>query len=137
MQTKIFNTKDFYYDGRGPILTNWLYTQDLRLPGPKKKTDKSPGLICGAEYGFGWVVFYEMQVIQIVPEEVHSYWHRGYFNEKGDEETGVWLIEDSEWLKSFHPRHLNGYKHFIVSQIKETKKDRRKREGRCKIGQNF
>lgn len=54
-------------------------------------------------------------MIQIVPEEVHSYWHLKYLQHQSDRSL-VWEIEDSQWLASFDPRHLQdkGYKHYIL-----------------------
>jgi hypothetical protein len=59
-----------------------------------------------------WVVFYGLQVVQLVPEEVHSYWHSAEY-EPGTR-TGVWEVFESDWLARFHPRHLANHKHFIL-----------------------
>jgi len=58
------------------------------------------------------VIFFSLQVIQIVPEEVHSYWRCGYAD-NSQKSTGVWIINDSEWLASFNPRHLENYNHYL------------------------
>lgn len=58
------------------------------------------------------MLFHGLQVIQIVPEEVHSYWHLNFI--LGDKRSGVWEIEGSEWMKTFAQRHLAECKHFII-----------------------
>lgn len=102
-------TDYFFDDGRGPILKHWLYDTDFVLPNSPEKATR-PNIILGADYGH-WVVFHRMQVIQIVPEEVYGYKYLDHTQEKGN---GAWLVEDSNWLKSFHPRHLANAKHFIL-----------------------
>ena len=59
-----------------------------------------------------WVVFHGLQVIQIVPEEVHSYWHRP--SSEPSTRSGVWEVVGSDWLASFNPRHLENHKHFVL-----------------------
>src|SRR5262249_12633830 len=59
-----------------------------------------------------WVVFHGLQVIQMVPEEVHSYWHIASY--KPGTRSGVWEVVDSDWLASFNPRHLENHKHFVL-----------------------
>src|SRR4051812_22906669 len=90
-------TEQFAFDGRGPCLIRWLYYSDLLFKGTL--WPDTPDGIHGAEYGIPpmsagdplpsptvamvdplqcprvWVVFHGLQVIQMVPEEVHSYWH--------------------------------------------------------------
>ncbi|MGV3624610.1 MAG: hypothetical protein ACO1OB_27570 [Archangium sp.] len=64
-------TPYFPFDGRGPVLTRWLHENDLSLVDSAAR-----GHIVGAQHEAGWVVFHGLQVLQLVPEEVHSYWHR-------------------------------------------------------------
>jgi len=127
-------TSHFAFDGRGPSLIRWLHHRDLLFAGTM--WPDSPDGIHGAEYGIAptiagsplpatsvavvdpiecskaWVVFDGLQVIQIVPEEVHSYWH--YEPEVRGNRSGAWEVVDSEWLAAFHPRHLAGHRHFIL-----------------------
>ena len=37
---------------------------------------------------------------------------RGYAD-KSQKSTGVWIINNSEWLASFNPRHLENYNHYL------------------------
>jgi hypothetical protein len=60
-----------------------------------------------------WVVFHGLQVFQVVPEEVHSYWHLVEDYERSTR-TGAWEIMDSTWLASFDQRHLARHKHFLL-----------------------
>jgi tetratricopeptide (TPR) repeat protein len=120
MQANLFQTSLFDYDGRGPSLVHWIYDADLLLPGSQSsQSSEPPGDIYGAHYGYEqelyWIVFHGLQVLQIVPEEVHSYWHLDYWEDFGGPQTGIWEIEDSEWLASFHPRHLKDHKHYIIT----------------------
>lgn len=125
-------TEHFPFDGRGPSLIRWLYYSDL-LFASTMWPDKPDG-IHGAEYGIppvlagsplpsttvavvdplqcprAWVVFHGLQVIQIVPEEVHSYWH---LCESGTQ-SGAWEVLDSDWSAGFNPRHLANHRHFIL-----------------------
>jgi hypothetical protein len=59
-----------------------------------------------------WVIFDGLQVIQVVPEEVHSYWFLS--EDESHARTGVWEVLDSEWLASFSQLHLAGHKHFVI-----------------------
>jgi hypothetical protein len=120
MRTKVVHTP--YYPGgaRGEDLVHWIYNSDLLLPATPLAQFKEPaGGIVGAHYGYkltpNWIIFYRLQVIQIVPEEVHSYWHLNYRQQESDSSC-VWEIEDSQWLASFDPRHLQDkdYKHYII-----------------------
>jgi hypothetical protein len=127
-------TEHFGFDGRGPELIRWLYYSDLLFEGTF--WPDAPNGIHGAEYRIpplstgdplpsttvavvdptqcprAWVVFHGLQVIQVVPEEVHSYWHSTVY-EPGTR-TGVWEVIGSEWLASFNPRHLANHKHFVL-----------------------
>jgi hypothetical protein len=116
MQTKVVHTPYYPGGGRGKTLDHWIYDRDLLLPDTPLAQFKEPaGDIVGAQFGYTWVVFHGLQVIQIVPEEVHSYWHLAYRQQESDSSC-VWEIEDSQWLASFYPRHLQGkgYKHYII-----------------------
>jgi hypothetical protein len=52
----------------------------------------------------GWVIFLRRQVVLIVPDEVHTYWH--HRAAMPHSHAGAYRIEDSEWQASFEPRHL-------------------------------
>lgn len=97
MFIKNITNTNFLYNGRGPVLTRWIH-------------DKS-GFIIGAEHEFGWIVFKRLQVIQIVPHEVHSFW---YLTEGDTFDNGILEVEDSSWIKNFSPTHLTKCKHFIL-----------------------
>ena len=121
MKAKTVPTQYFSFDGRGCELVRWIYDAELHLPDSQEGFAALPGDIHGAQYLFGngegeneaWVIFHGLQVAQFVPEEVHSHWH---FNMVGEdhESSGVWEIEDSEWIKTFSPIHLGKHKHFII-----------------------
>jgi len=114
MQTRVLQTDYFRFDGRGPVLERWIHDTDLVMPEPElSKHRNSHGSIVGAQHELGWVQFHGCQVIAIVPEEVHSYWHLD-FVVGTPKATGVWEIEGSDWLKMFDPRHLDGHKHFVL-----------------------
>ena len=128
------STEHFAFDGRGPSLIRWLYYSDLLFAGTV--WPDTPNGIHGAEYGIqsmsagdplpsetvamvdplscprAWVIFHGLQVIQLVPEEVHSYWHSAAY-EPGTR-SGVWEVVDSDWLAGFNPSHLADNKHFIL-----------------------
>jgi hypothetical protein len=114
-------TKYFAFDGRGCSLLRWIHDAELHLPESQAGFSQLSGSIEGAQYLFetdvnadeSWIIFGGLQVLKIVPEEVHSYWHREY---AGDDTiiSGIWVIEGSEWIKTFDQRHLNNHKHYIV-----------------------
>jgi hypothetical protein len=110
-----FPTEHFGYDGRGPSLDRFLHDRERIAPGTFTDRARPPGNITGAEYdaGFAWVIFDGLQVIQVVPEEVHSYW---FFGEAFLRVplSGVFEVLESEWMESFKPRHLSGHRHFIL-----------------------
>ncbi|GAB4204509.1 MAG: hypothetical protein OHK0022_29760 [Roseiflexaceae bacterium] len=114
----------FAHDGRGPSLGRWLRDSDLCLPNSEAGFAPFTGSIVGAQYrlppvaygqlgGAAWVVFHGLQVIQIVPEEVHSYWHRAQLTRQRGH-SGAWEIVDSPWLASFNPRHLADTRHVVL-----------------------
>lgn len=114
-------TPHFSFDGRGPTLRRWIHDEDLFLPGSNEGFAPLAGGMCGAIYDAFtsdtgpdrcFVVFHGMQVLQIVPEEVHSYWHRQVCSSTG--RLGVFRIEESGWLASFSQRHLDGHAHFVL-----------------------
>ena len=118
MRIVAVDTPYFWHDGRGPMLVRWIKDDELLLPGSQAGRAPLAGSIEGVQYDAdgpegNWVIFHGMQVIQIVPEEVHAGWHWNYLDDSGIK-TGVWEVEDSEWLKTFHPRHLGCHKHYIV-----------------------
>jgi hypothetical protein len=115
-------TPFFQQDGRGPILSRWLRDSDLFLLDTWDDPAPLVGDIVGAEYilppsaphgGPAWVVFHGLQVLQIVPEEVHSYWHRSHLPRQSDQ-VAVWRVEHSLWMAGFDPRHLAGHQHFVL-----------------------
>lgn len=100
-------------DARGPSLVRWLTDNDLRFPGLGNAYAPPTGSVAGGVSYDHWVIFLGLQVIQIVPDEVHSAWHHAFMN--GQDELGsVWQVIDSEWRKSFHTRHLGQHHHFII-----------------------
>ncbi|MFK7998586.1 MAG: hypothetical protein AB8H86_03275 [Polyangiales bacterium] len=100
----------FPFDGRGPILRRWLWSEDLLLPDSSEGFQTLPKRCVGAQSEYGWVVFHGVQVLQSVPEEVHSYWHRALTEEGG----AAWRVESSTWLASFDQRHLAKCGHYIL-----------------------
>ncbi|NMO18606.1 hypothetical protein HPC49_12965 [Pyxidicoccus fallax] len=134
MKLEPIDTPYFGNDGRGPTRLRWLHWSDSRFEEARR--DGDPGGIIGAEFAcdfltdddpsgpFGstvlsnpqrapraWVYFGGLQVIQVVPEEVHSYWHRELPREGF---AGVGRIVDSHWLASFNPRHLSACGHYVL-----------------------
>ena len=103
----------FRVGSRGPELQSWLHDSDLVFPSHHKGFGAPPGRIVGARVSGGWVVLHGLQVVKVVPEEVHSYWH-GSLPTTGAKESNVWLIEESDWLGSFNPRHLSECHHFVL-----------------------
>src|SRR5690348_2001427 len=127
MQTKPVITPFFSFDGRGPSLIRWIKDDESYLPGTYFKQRPS-GFLAGVNYAYGdtspqglwvtqkaWVFFWGLQIIQITPQEVHSYWHLDFTSQsKKSKPTGLWEITDSEWLRSFTQTHLPNHKHFIL-----------------------
>jgi hypothetical protein len=104
----------FAPSGRGPTLQHWLVDSDLLFDDSQTGFAPPCKSITGAQVETGWVVFHGLQVIQIVPEEVHSYWHLEP-NRSPQLLSNVWRIENSVWLASFSQRHLGCHQHFIVT----------------------
>jgi len=100
-------------DVRGPDLVRWITDADLRFDGIENIYKPPSGHILGALSHAHWVVFHGLQVIQVIHDEVHSAWHYEYRDEN-EEFVSAWKIENSEWIKSFHPRHLDSHAHFII-----------------------
>ena len=100
-------------DSRGPELERWLVDSDLLFPDSGEGFGPSRGDIAGAQIDGGWVVFGGLQVIQIVPEEVHSGWHVEMAHGRVTN-WNICRVEDSPWLGAFDPRHLHSHHHFIV-----------------------
>jgi hypothetical protein len=100
--------------GRGPELQQWLVDSDLLFGDSEAGFAPLTRSIAGAQVDGGWVVFHGLQVIQIVPEEVHSYWH---LESEADPPSlsNVWCITDSTWLGSFAPRHLSNHEHYLLT----------------------
>ena len=103
----------FRAGGRGPVLESWLHDGDLLFPDTNEGFAAPPDGIVGAQVSDAWVVLQGVQVVQVVPEEVHSYWHRG-LPSVGPEASNLWRIDDSEWLRTFNPRHLAECQHFVL-----------------------
>ncbi len=103
----------FRVGSRGPELQSWLHDTDLVFPSHHKGFGAPPGGIVGARVSGGWVIWHGLQVVKVIPEEVHSYWH-GALPATGPKESNVWLIEESDWLGSFNPRHLSECHHFVL-----------------------
>lgn len=104
----------FPFDGRGPVLHRWLWSDDLLLPDSSAGFQTLPRRCVGAQSEYGWVVFHGVQVVQSVPEEVHSYWHYELSEEPREERGAAWLVESSTWLASFDQRHLGKCRHYIL-----------------------
>ena len=100
----------FSYGARGPDLKRWLHFSDL-LFSPVGAD--SPDEIVGAQVGEGWVVLDKVQVVQVTSEEAHSFWHRR-LPPTESEPSNVWRIDESDWLKSFKPRHLGLCHHYVL-----------------------
>jgi hypothetical protein len=109
----------FGFDGRGPEIHRFIHDRDLLKEGSFPDRRKPPGNIVGIEYFWfehpemAWVIFKKQQVIQIVPEEVCSYWFTKFVSER-QKGVGIYVVEDSEWLRSFSQRHLSRCRHFII-----------------------
>jgi hypothetical protein len=110
MKANPIHLNAFETSGRGPVLTRWLHDEVMYFPN---SDELNTGSIVGAEYEGNWLIFYGLQVIQIIPEEVHSYWHLKMTKDEA-RITGAWEIEDSTWLKTFNQRHLANQKHFVL-----------------------
>lgn len=102
----------FRSGGRGPILTRWMTDDDLLFPNSESGYGPARGDIKGAIAEDSWVIFHGLQVIQIVPEEVHSYCQLEY-SDPGVS-TCAWRVLDSEWMSSFDQRHLANHAHFLL-----------------------
>lgn len=100
----------FPFDGRGPILHRWLWFEDLLLPDSSAGYHTMPKRRVGGQSEHGWVLFHGVQVVQPVPEEVHSYWHHPLTQERG----AAWRVESSNWLASFSQRHLAECEHYVL-----------------------
>ena len=117
MQLISFPTELFGFDGRGPEIHRFIHDCDLIAPGTSTDKAQPPGNISGVEYywhehkDLAWVIFEGLQVIQIVPEEVCSYW---FIPETGRLTNfhGITEILNSPWKASFSQRHLEGIRHF-------------------------
>jgi hypothetical protein len=109
----------FGFDGRGPEISRFIHDRDALESGTFPERRPLPGKVIGVEYfwfehsDFAWVIFEGLKVLQIVPEEVCSYW----FLEKiarPEKGVGIYEAEDSPWLRSFAQRHLAGHRHFVL-----------------------
>lgn len=107
----------FQPGGRGPGLQRWLVDSDLSFGNSEAGFAPPNGSIEGVQVPGGWVVFHGLQAIQIVQEEVHSYWHLPL--DLTSTLSNVWVIEDSVWLASLKRRHMQGQQHFLVTLYDE------------------
>lgn len=103
----------YAHDGRGPVLRRWLHTSDLLFA--ETLWENAADGLAGCQYHLSsselaWVVFHGLQVIQVVPEEVHAY----RYQELTDERGGAWRIEGSSWKAGFSQRHLRDHHHFVI-----------------------
>ncbi len=115
MKVKVFPTELFGFDGRGPVLSWWLYEDDLDIPGTELPwEDSGPSGIVGAQHGSHWIIFHEPLVLLFCHDDARVYRHPEYEpeQEEGIRKTGIWEIEDSKWLPSF--RRPPGCTHYIV-----------------------
>ena len=120
MRCEPYQTEHFGFDGRGPEIRRFIYDRDRIVPGTFTDRAQPPGNITGVEYYWferpeiSWVIFEGLQVVQIVPEEVCSYWfHLGTeVPPKGF--SGITEIHDSPWMASFAQRHLQDVRHFVL-----------------------
>lgn len=107
------NAPDEWNDTRGPDLVRWITDADLRFAGIENVYRLPAGGITGALSSAHWVIFHGLQVIKIIPDEVHNGWHYDYMDE--NEEFGsAWEISNSQWIKMFAPRHLENQSHFLI-----------------------
>ncbi len=95
MKVNPISTPHFGYDGRGPELVRWIHDRELVLPGEDEGRRPLPGGISGAQHAEGWVIFQGLQVVQTVPEEVHSYWFFELLPD-GTTHTGAYEVTDLE-----------------------------------------
>lgn len=99
---------------RGPDLVRWLTDADLRFPEVAGDAYGPPnGSIIGALSHGHWVIFHGLQVIQIVPDEVHSAWHYEFMREPHTLGS-AWRISNSRWKASFDQQHLADHSHFLI-----------------------
>ena len=112
MISKAINRPNFSYCTHGGTLINWIYDSDLRFQETNDIKSSSTGFINGFECHNEWVLFHGLQVMQLVPEEVHSDWHAKY--RENEEYVQVYEILDSEWIKTFRQRHLKDHSHFVM-----------------------
>jgi hypothetical protein len=120
MRCVAFQTEHFGFDGRGPEIRRFIHDRDRIVAGTFTDRAQPPANITGVEYywferpDLSWVVFEGMQVIQVVPEEVCSYW----FHVEGQDYrrgfSGITEIHDSAWKAGFAQRHLDGIRHFVL-----------------------
>jgi len=100
-------------DIRGPDLVRWITDSDLRFSGIENVYGPARGDIMGALSHNHWVLFHGLQVIKIIPDEVHSAWHYDFMHEN-EEFSSAWKIDNSQWIKTFNPRHLENHSHFLI-----------------------
>lgn len=103
----------FITKGRGRRLKRWLLYEDILFAETHKDFIFEPKTIYGAIIENAWVIFYNIQVIQIVPQEVHSYWHLDLPNQSSVY-SNITMIENSFWIKQFNPIYLSKCSHYVI-----------------------
>ncbi len=109
----------FGFDGRGPEINRFIHDRDALLAGAFPDRRPPPGHIIGVEYHdiehpqLAWVVFKQAHVVQVVAEEVCSYWFTK-LSAAPAKSDGIYVVEDSVWLHSFSQRHLSKCRHFVM-----------------------
>ena len=120
MHCEPFQTDHSGFDGRGPETCRFIYDRDRIAPGTF--TDRAPpsGNITGVEYYWferpetSLDIFDGLQVVQIVPEEVCSYWFHVGREVPTKGFSGITEIHDSPWKAGFAQRHLQDVRHFVL-----------------------
>src|SRR5262245_15766235 len=76
----------------------WLRHRDLNFADSGHRWSAGIEIPSGMVSDTSWVVFLRSQVVLVVPDEVHTCWHRGV---GPGSPTHAWLVEDSTWLPTF------------------------------------
>lgn len=93
-------------------LRRWLWPADLTFADSGHHESPLPRPV-GIVGESGWVIFHRLQVLLEVPDEVHSGWHRGLIADVDSLNT-AWLVEGSDWIQTFDPKHLGRCSHYVV-----------------------
>jgi hypothetical protein len=119
MRVLPYTSEFFGFDGRGPEIHRFIHDRDALKQGAFPERRPPPGGVIGVEYfwfehpDMAWVIFKKRQVVQVVPEEVCSYWFTSHVTEQ-KKGVGIYTVEDSAWLRSFSQHHLSACRHFIL-----------------------